>query len=393
MEKREPYPLIEITAETPFERGVQYGQQAADRIAVCVEHYKESFGKQGFTWEQAQEYAMGYLPVVEAQMPEILEEARGLAAGCGRSLNEIMAINCRYEISKLSPPGKAPADRPLPGNAAGKAGGLLSGNAVHRAESRQEPDVSQEDCTTAAILPEASLGGKTYAVKNWDFFQKIMDHIVLLRIRTKEYAAIGWTEAGQMPREGFNSFGVAIVNNGMQSVHDHYGAGLPVTFLRRKVLACKSFEEAAGLVKNFRRCVSNNIMLVGARGQVLDFEVQPEKMDQVYSQGGILTHANHFVMDPEADAFPERPKVRDVRLRELLAKRQGEIDVPYIMECMRDHEYWPKAICSHPTFAGDRRTYIPAGITVASMIVDFADNTAYICSGPPCQGTYIPYRL
>ena len=27
MEKREPYPLIEITAETPFERGVQYGRQ------------------------------------------------------------------------------------------------------------------------------------------------------------------------------------------------------------------------------------------------------------------------------------------------------------------------------------------------------------------------------
>ena len=116
-------------------------------------------------------------------------------------------------------------------------------------------------------------------------------------------------------------------------------------------------------------------------------------MDQVYSQGGILTHANHFVVDAEADAFPERPKVRDARLMELLAKRRGDIDVPYIMECMKDHEYWPKAICSHPTFAGDKRTYIPAGITVASMIVDFAENTAYICSGPPCEGEYIPYKL
>ena len=243
------------------------------------------------------------------------------------------------------------------------------------------------------MLPEASRGGKTYAVKNWDFFEKTIPHIVLLRIRTREYSAIGWTEAGQMPREGFNSFGVAIVNNGMQSVHDHYGEGLPVTFLRRRVLASRSFEEAAKLVRSFKRCVSNNIMLVGSKGQVLDFEVQPERMDQVYSQGGILTHANHFVVDAEADAFPERPKVRDARLMELLAKRRGDIDVPYIMECMKDHEYWPKAICSHPTFAGDKRTYIPAGITVASMIVDFAENTAYICSGPPCEGEYIPYKL
>ena len=37
MEKREPYPLIEITAETPFERGVQYGSQAVERIGEANE--------------------------------------------------------------------------------------------------------------------------------------------------------------------------------------------------------------------------------------------------------------------------------------------------------------------------------------------------------------------
>ena len=136
-------------------------------------------------------------------------------------------------------------------------------------------------------------------------------------------------------------------------------------------MASKSFEEAADLVKNLKRCISNNVVLVGKKGQVLDFEVQPYKMDQVYSQGGILTHANHFVVDPDADAYPKRAKVRDVRLMELLSEKRGEIDVPFIMECMKDHKYWPKAICSHPTFEGDERTYIPDGITVASIIVDF----------------------
>ena len=52
-----------------------------------------------------------------------------------------------------------------------------------------------------------------------------------------------------MPREGFNSYGVAIINNGLASKYDYYGEGLPVTFLRRRVLASKSFEEAADLVK------------------------------------------------------------------------------------------------------------------------------------------------
>ena len=350
----EPYPLIEIDGETPYERGLQYGRQAKERVGICIEYYKKSFAKQGFIWEKAMEYAMGFLPEIERTMPEILEEAKGLAAGAGKQLGEIMAVNCRYEISKLPKP---------------------------------------EECTTAAVLPEAARGGKTYAVKNWDFHQAVMNHIVLLRIRTKEYSLVGWAEAGQMPREGFNSAGVAIVNNGLQSIYDHYGPGIPVTFLRRRVLASKSFEEAADLVRNFRRCVSNNIMLVGKKGQVLDFEVQPDKMDQVYSEGGILTHANHFVVDPDADAFPKRAKVRDKRLMELLAAKRGDITIPHIMECMKDHMYWPKAVCSHPTFEGDERTYIADGITVASMIVDFEENTAYICSGPPCEGEYIPYHL
>ena len=78
-------------------------------------------------------------------------------------------------------------------------------------------------------------------------------------------------------------------------------------------------------------------------------------------------------------------KVRDVRLMELLSEKRGEIDVPFIMECMKDHKYWPKVICSHPTFEGDERTYIPTVLQFASMIVDFEENTAYISSGPPCE--------
>ena len=84
-ENKNAYPIIELTAETPFERGVQYGTQAADRIHICVEYYKKSFEKQGFTWEKAQEYAMGYLPIVKEEMPEILEEAEGVAKGSGHS--------------------------------------------------------------------------------------------------------------------------------------------------------------------------------------------------------------------------------------------------------------------------------------------------------------------
>ncbi|MEA4919487.1 MAG: C45 family peptidase [Clostridiaceae bacterium] len=346
------FPVIEITADTPFERGVQYGVQAEEYIKICIEYYRRKFEDGGQAWSQIVKYAMGYAPVIEERMPEVMEEAKGVASGSGQDIGDIMAVNCRYEITKLP---KVP------------------------------------ECTTAAILPQASGSGKTYAVKNWDFSSGVMPHLVLLHIHTKEYSAIGWTEAGQMMREGFNSFGVAICNNALQSIHDYGGTGIPVTFLRRKVLACSSFEEAVELVRDVPRCVSNNIMIVGAEGKVCNMEVFPGHIDVVEPEDGIVTHANHFVVTPEVDAFPNRAKNRDTRLYYLLNKRNGSIDVEYIKECMKDHEYYPLSICGHVNPNGD--AYSRDRMTVASMIIDFAENTAHICYGNPCEGEYIAYKL
>jgi len=347
------FPVIDISAADPFERGLEYGTQARELIGVCVEYYKKRFMGERQSWERVVKYALDYVPTIESKMPTAMEEARGIARGSGRDLGEIMAVNCRYEITKF-------------------------------------PRVPE--CTTAAILPEASLGGKTYAVKNWDYNESIMPHIVLLRIRTREYAAIGWSEAGQLIREGFSSRGIAICNNALMSVKDYPGIGIPVTFLRREVLASSSFEEARDLIVSAPRCVSNNILLVGSKGQVANFEAQPDKIDEVLSQGGILTHANHFVVDAEADANKGKPKNRDARLRELLCRKRGSITVGFIAECLKDHMYHPLSICGHPTHdPGDH--YGNERMTIASMIVDFAENTAYICAGPPCEGAYIAYRL
>ena len=347
------FPVIELTEELPFSRGYEYGTKAGELIDVCVEYYKKLFLNDGLTWDQATKHALDYVPFIERAMPEAMEEAEGLAKGSGKDIGEIMAINCRYEITKFPH---------LP------------------------------ECTTAAVLPEAAEYGKTYAIKNWDYNVSIMPHIVILHINTKEYSAIGWSEAGQMIREGFNSNGVAICNNSLQSINDYPGSGIPVTFLRRRVLASKSFEEARDFIAKAPRCVSNNILLVSAKGQALNFEAQPGKIDFVLSRGGILTHANHFVIDPKVEALGGRPKNRDARLMELLSMRRGRITVDYIKECMKDHEYYPLSICGHPSRNQDD-TYKNERITVASMIVDFAENTIHICAGPPCEGEYVAYTL
>lgn len=349
----EMFPLIEITAAAPFERGAQYGEQSKERIGICVNHYRERFTKSGQEWGSVKDYAMRYVAMAEKYTPDILEEARGIASGSGYGFEEIMVINCRYEISKFP---KVP------------------------------------ECTTAAVLPGASTGRNTYLIKNWDYSQEIIPHLALLRIRTTGgYRAFGITEAGQMVRDGFNSYGVAFANNNLQSVYDNAGTGLPATFIRKQLWESKTFESACDFLANAARSVSCNTMIAHSSGVARDFEAYPDGADIIEPINGILTHANHFVVNPEIDALKNRPKNRDARLYELLDLKNGSITPEYIMECMRDHKYYTLSICGHPDENGDN--YTKDRCTVSSMIMNLTEGVAHVCAGAPCEGEYIEFSL
>lgn len=347
------FPLIEITAAAPFDRGAQYGEQAKERIGICVNHYHERFTKSGQKWEAVKDYAMRYMAMAEKYTPDILEEAKGIAGGSGYSLEEIMVVNCRYEISKF-------------------------------------PKISE--CTTAAVLPEASASGSTYLIKNWDYSQEIIPHLALLRIRSADgYSAFGITEAGQMVRDGFNSHGVAFVNNNLQSVYDSTGTGLPATFVRKRLWESKTFECACNFLIKTARSVSCNTMIAHKSGVARDFEAYPGGAGIIEPTGSILTHANHFVVNPKIDALKDRPKNRDTRLYELLNSRNGSITPEYIMECMRDHKYFTLSICGHPDENGD--DYSRNRCTVSSMIMNLTEGIVHVCAGAPCKGEYIEFSL
>lgn len=351
---KKEFQLITITAGTPYERGVQHGEQAKEKIAICVEYYKQRFTKShGQSWETIQMFAMQFIPYIEAHLPEAMEEARGIAAGSGRSLEDIMVVNNRYEISKF----------------------------------RKVPE-----CTTAALLPPATRGGKTFLVKNWDYIGGILPHIVLMHIKRADgYNAFGIGEAGQMVRDGFNTWGVAFVNNDLQSKLDSPTVCLPATFIRKRLLESKTYEEACDFLLATKRTVSGNTMIAGAKGVARNFEASPAGKDTIDPTDGILTHANHFVIRPELDAFPDAEKNRDKRLYELLASKRGDITAEYIMACMADHGCEPFGVCTHPWLEGNENDQMRS--TVASVIMDLSDNVAYVCVGNPCQGEYVKYAL
>ena len=157
------FQVIYVAGDTPYECGRQYGQQAQEKIRAGVEVYRDFFGKtSGQTWPEIKIYAASYLPLLEETMPLVVQEAQGIAEGAQIGMDELMVLNCRYEISKFPKPA---------------------------------------ECTTAVVLPEASAHGGTYLIKNWDYKQAVMDNIVILHIEQKDGTRIlGLAEAGQMLR-------------------------------------------------------------------------------------------------------------------------------------------------------------------------------------------------
>lgn len=346
------FQLVDISAASPYERGFQYGRQAESKIQSSIYRYKEFLcqGDEG-RWADLERYAMEYVPLIEQFMPDVFLEATGVADGALVNIEDIMVLNCRYEITKFAEPA---------------------------------------ECTTCAVLPPASSDGKVLLAKNWDLSAGVIDNIVILRIDEMDGTKlIGIAEAGQLMREGFNSFGIGLCNNSLQSVYDKKGVGVPVTFLRRKVLATKTFEDAKRLLITAPRTVSNNMLLVSSRGAAVNIEAHPLGVNLLEPLDGILTHANHFVDKPELNAL--EPSPRDRRLNQILRDKYGSIDVEWIKICMGDHANYPYSICRHPSDV--TLPLANRGITVASLIIEFNANMFHVCAGPPCEGEFATHAL
>ena len=179
------FKLITIKSPEPFIRGLQYGQQAEALIHLGIEGYQRHFSKTlDLTWKDITEKSRLYLDLLEREFPDELEEARGIAEGSSVPLEDILALNCRYEILKYRP----------------------------------------HECTTGAVLPVVSADRRsTFLIQNWDYRPWVERHAVVVSIDDEKGTHIvGVTEAGQLVRNGMNNWGIGLCA-GLTTFVIHYG--------------------------------------------------------------------------------------------------------------------------------------------------------------------------
>lgn len=339
-------PLIEIEG-TPRIRGRQYGEQAAKRVKLGIEHYSVQLDKNKLSWQDIREITGKYEPTIAAFDADYIEEMKGIAEGASVEYAAVLLLNARTELLKL---------------------------AQRRQRGESMPD-DPDGCTGLVVLPKASQTGRLIHAQNWDWKAECVDTAVILKVRNENGPdLITFTEAGVLARFGFNSVGISITGNYLECERDYRQFGVPLALIRRKVLEQSQLAIAMQAVYATLKSASNNIIVAHANGVAIDFECAPDETFQVLPQDDLIVHANHFqspvaltkLLDKGIANMPDS-LYRDIRVRDLLQPHVGKITPQIVKEALFDDFEDPFSVCRppRPSLSGNNQS-----ATVAMIVME-----------------------
>ncbi len=369
---------------TAYQRGRQYGTQAAERVRLSVQAYERVFAHlTGWDWPAVQREASRFETPIGEFRPGYLDEMRGIADGAGLGLADILAINVRTEV-------------------------MYSAKARHAPLTRQAPDAQAPvirpltaECSAFARAPAPGQPGGPILGQNWDWLSHAAQTLIVLEARPDDGPDfVTVVEAGLLAKAGLNSAGLGLVTNAMVTDADVGEPGLPYHVLLRAILDCGTVTGALQVLQTGPRSSSANYLVAQAGGAALDIEAAPGDVTRLYplfpDEDGLLLHTNHF-QSPHLQAQRTGPAdlglwampssaVRLQRLRAGAVKR----DLDGFRALLADHADYPHSICAHPDPADHP---LDAGRTIASLLMDAESRQIWLAAGNPCQEPYQPLDI
>lgn len=258
---------------SPHERGLAYGAGLRALIVARDRAWREAITRG--TGLAADDFLAGFLagtdflPEIERQTPQLLDEVRGIAEGCGLPFEAIYAAQLMDEEWWFSE--------------------MLAGRREHCSS------LGSHDAAASR-----SMLAQTMDLPNWnDGFQ------VALTIRDLEPGldAIVLTMAGMIGLNGMNSAGLGVVVNTLAQLRCN-PKGLPVAFASRGVLRHRTHDAAIAFLQGVHHASGQNF-IIGDRQLVSDHECSaagafafvPER-----SRRGLVWHANHPLASKDRSA-------------------------------------------------------------------------------------------
>ncbi|KAJ5170943.1 Peptidase C45 acyl-coenzyme A:6-aminopenicillanic acid acyl-transferase [Penicillium coprophilum] len=231
----------------PYDRGFSYGEQTKEKIKRNVAYYKQP-GKLGPWSSVLRVIQKCYIPGLQCYWPSGLEEMRGVAAGAGVTVEDIVMLNARYDLSHVkfdavseTPAGEEAKSMDAVPEVSRETPAVKVAVSESSVTERTKPDTEKnpaaegkpveeriqvevaEECTSAIILTPATRDRVVLTAQNWDMSHRLVteDAIIYLEIHPDVSENIPSmflvTEAGQLGRSGCNAAGLGLTANSLQS--------------------------------------------------------------------------------------------------------------------------------------------------------------------------------
>lgn len=245
------------------------------------------------------------------------------------------------------------------------------------AMSREESE-TVDHCTTAVSWESA---GHPIVGHNEDWDISSIDELYILKVNLPHISFISLNYATFLPgvSAGMNSHGIVQCINEIPQTRIN---GVPKNFLARAILECKTLAECERLVKRTKHSSGyNHVLLQGNKGR--DLEIGGRSVDIQSFDYLPYVHTNHYLSshlkqyEIHSQSHQDNSHSRYDRVKELLRLPMDFSDMQSILSDHMDKKF---PICRHRE-------------TIASIIIEPSEQVFHVCYGPPCTGSYVPYRL
>ena len=365
------FPFVSVSGQ-PYERGVQYGRQAKERIRKSVELYGSTLVELGYNSQQRLALIQSFVPAIGEFAAHYIDEMQGIADGAEVEFADVVMINARTEVV-----AQARAEKNQP--------------------SILEDEEPEDGCTGALILPERSSSGNLIHGQNWDWRAECAETAIVLRIRQEDGPdMLTFVEAGGLARSGLNSAGVSITANYLESERDFTQQGVPLSLIRRKVLEQQHFAMAMKAVATTPKSCSNNIMLGMADGFGIDYECTTNEAFPIYpGEDDLIVHANHWVSSVALSKLRDTGRAntpesgyRDWRVRKILNRKQM-LCRDDLKQALFDDFGTPYSVCRPPRLASRHNL----SATVSMVVMEPALGMMEVAPLPALNRVFTRYSL
>ncbi|KAA8646380.1 hypothetical protein EYZ11_008667 [Aspergillus tanneri] len=336
---------------TPREIGLEHGRQLRQHIHRQLDVYEEMFQyTANMSWDAVRGLAEEFRVASEQNTPDIYAEMQGIAEATGRDILDIVALNCRSEISMGS---------------------------------------FSDGCTSLSWKKDDA----RVLAQNWDWTGMVKENIALMSIeqvgKPKIYMV---TEAGIVGKIGFNSSGVGVCLNAIKA-HPCISSKVPIHMALRLCLESTSVENAVQAIASLGGIATSAHILVADSTTSLGLELSP--LGDVHlreNESGIITHANYFLKNRhvvEPNWAPSSP-IRQDRIDQLTSEMvregiQGDSLTPSLLRetIFSDTSNAPNSICACYEDLNKHRTIRSITLFNIVMILQAYSPEAEVVIGQP----------